>query len=114
MSFVKNPRTGTSGGCQIGPNPENRETPRFEHEAMVLIEDYPAGQYYEGRMYNFSRSGMYFESDFAPPVGSDIFIGIENSPYSSGHDVYRAQVIWCKELPDGASYYYYGVGIKYY
>ncbi len=96
------------------PNPERRDTPRFEHEAMVLIETYPAGQYHEGRMYNYSRSGMYFESDFAPRVGADIFVGIENSPYSSGHDVYRAQVMWCKKLSDGASYYYYGVGIKYY
>ena len=75
-------------------NPENRDTPRFEHESTVMVEDYPAGHYHEGRMYNYSRSGMYFESDFAPRIGSDIFVGIENSPYSSNHDVYRAKVIW--------------------
>lgn len=95
-------------------NPENRDAPRFEHEATVMIEDYPAGRYHEGKMFNYSRSGMYFESDFAPRIGSDIFIGIENSPYSSNHDVYRARVIWCKDLPEQASYYYYGVGVKYY
>ena len=95
-------------------NPENRDTPRFEHEATVMIENYPAGHYHEGRMYNYSRSGMYFESDFAPKTGSAIFIGIENSPYSSGHDVYRAKVMWCKKLPEKASYYYYGVGVRYY
>ena len=98
----------------MDPNPEKRDAPRFEHEATVLVENYPSGQYHEGRMYNYSRSGMYFESDFSPAVGSDIFIGIEKSPYSSGHDVYRAQVIWCKALSDGDSYFYYGVGIKYY
>ena len=95
-------------------NPEKRDTPRFEHEATVMIEKYPTGQFYEGRMYNYSRSGMYFESDFAPKVGVDVFIGIEDSPYSSGHDVYRAKVIWCKELSEKGSYYYYGVGVKYY
>jgi PilZ domain len=95
-------------------NPEKRDTPRFEHEATVMIEDFPAGQYHEGRMYNYSRAGMYFESDFSPKIGSDIFIGIEDSPYSSGHDVYRARVMWCRELPEVASYYYYGVGVKYY
>ena len=95
-------------------NPENRDAPRFRHEATVMFENYPAGDYHEGRMYNYSRSGMYFESDFAPKIGSDIFVGIENSPYSAGHDVYRAKVVWCKELPEKASYFYYGVGIKYY
>ena len=95
-------------------NPENRNTPRFRHEATVMIENYPTGDYHEGRMYNYSRSGMYFESDFAPKIGSDIFVGIENSPYSAGHDVYRAKVMWCQKLPEKASYFYYGVGIKYY
>jgi hypothetical protein len=94
-------------------NPENRSTPRFEYHTTVMIENYPSGKYYEGRMFNYSRTGMYFESDFAPRVGSDLFIGIENSPYSSGHDVYRAKVKWCKELPDKASYFYYGVGVQY-
>ena len=95
-------------------NPENRATPRFDHETTVMIEDFPAGQYHEGRMHNYSRTGMYFESDFAPKIGSDIFIGIEDSPYSSGHDVYRARVVWCRELPEIASYYYFGIGVKYY
>ena len=52
-----------NGKCQMESNPENRETPRFEHEATVMIENYPSGKYYEGRMYNYSRTGMYFESD---------------------------------------------------
>jgi hypothetical protein len=95
-------------------NPEQRDDTRFYHEATVMIENYPEGKYYEGRMYNYSRGGMYFESDFAPEQGSDVFIGIENSPYSSGHDVYRARVMWCKELPDNVSFFYYGIGVKYY
>ena len=103
-----------NGRFQMDSNPENRSTPRFRHETTIMIENYPVGEYHEGRMFNYSRSGMYFESDFAPKVGSDIFVGIENSPYSEGHDVYRARVVWCKELPEEASYYYYGVGVKYY
>jgi hypothetical protein len=101
-------------GSNVDSNPEKRDTPRFEHEATVMIENYPSGKYHEGRMYNYSRTGMYFESDFAPPVDTDLFIGIENSPYSSEHDVRRAKVVWCKKLPDNASYFYYGVGVKYY
>ena len=98
----------------MASNPENRDTPRFDFEATIMLENYPSGKYYEGRMSNYSRTGMYFESDFAPKLGSDLFIGIENSPYSYNHDVYRAKVMWCKKLPENASFYYYGVGVKYY
>ena len=95
-------------------NREQREDRRFSHKATVMFENYPAGNYFEGRMINYSRSGMYFEADFAPKVGTEIFIGIENSPYSSNHDVYRAKVVWCNELPEDDSFYYYGVGIHYF
>lgn len=96
------------------PNPEQRDTVRFHHEATVMVENWPTGKYYEGRMYNYSRTGMYFESDFGPRPGTDVFIGIEDSPYSEGHDVYRARVVWCKKLPEQASFFYFGVGVKYY
>ena len=56
---------------------------------------------------------MYFESDFAPEKGAEIFIGIENSPYSAGHDVYRAKVIWHHQLIDRRAFFNYGVGVKF-
>jgi len=78
-----------------------------------MFEHYASGRYFEGRMFNYSRGGMYFESDFAPKVGTEIFIGVENSPYTAGHDVYRAKVIWKKELADRQSFFLYGVGVKF-
>ena len=57
---------------------------------------------------------MYFESDYAPKVGAEIFIGVENSPHTAGHDVYRAKVIWKKELAGRKSFFFYGVGVKYF
>jgi hypothetical protein len=57
---------------------------------------------------------MYFESNFAPEIGTEIFIGVENSPYSSGHDVYRAKVIWQKSLKDAQSLFLHGIGAKYF
>ena len=95
-------------------HPEQRENRRFPHEAAIMYENYPTGKYYEGRMLNYSRGGLYFESDFAPPIGTEIFIGIENSPYSAGHDVYRAKVVWHKKLGEKESFYYYGIGVRYF
>jgi hypothetical protein len=95
-------------------NPDKRGTSRFRHEVPIMFENYSSGRYYEGRMYNYSRGGLYFESDFAPKVGTEIFIGVENSPHTSGHDVYRAKVVWKKELADSQSFFLYGVGVKYF
>ncbi len=92
---------------------EKRENPRLPHAATIMFENYVTGNYYEGRMVNFSRGGMGFEADFAPHVGAEIFIGIENSPYSKSHDVFRAQVVWTRELSLNDSSYSYGVGVKY-
>ena len=95
-------------------NPDQRDTVRFPYEASIMFEHYASGRYYEGRMFNYSRGGMYFESDFAPTAGTEIFIGVENSPYRSSHEVYRAKVIWKKELTDQQSFFLYGVGVKYF
>jgi hypothetical protein len=92
---------------------EQRDAMRLKHKAIILLENFPAGSYYEAQMYNYSRGGMYFESDYAPLPGTEIYIGIEKSPYDSSPDMYRAQVRWRRELPPHNSKYTYGVGVKY-
>jgi hypothetical protein len=95
-------------------NPDQRADTRFRYEAAIMFEHYPSGKYFEGKMFNYSRGGMYFESNFAPEIGIEIFIGIENSPYTSGHDVYRAKVIWKMRLKDSQSLFLHGIGVKYF
>jgi len=94
--------------------PDQRDTPRFHHEAAIMFEHYASGRYYEGKMFNYSRGGMYFESNIAPGIGAEIFIGIENSPHTFVHDVHRARVIWEKKLADRQSFFFYGIGVKYF
>lgn len=92
---------------------EQRDSQRFQFSSPVMFENYLTGNYNDGRMVNYSRGGMCFEADVAPDVGAELFIGIENSPYSSHHDVFRAKVVWIKERSLKDSYYAYGVGVKY-
>jgi hypothetical protein len=92
---------------------EKRQNSRRPHATTIMFENYLTGNYYEGRMVNYSRGGMGFEADFAPQVGAEIFIGIEKSPYSASHDVFRAQVVWIRELPLTDSSYSFGIGVKY-
>jgi hypothetical protein len=94
--------------------PDRRTEPRHRHEAAIMYEHYHTGRYFEGKMINYCRGGMYFESNFTPEIGTEIFIGVENSPYTAGHDVYRAKVIWHMKLENPASLFFYGVGVKYF
>ena len=92
---------------------ENRDDFRYKHKAKIFLEIYSTGAYYQAKMLNYSRGGLYFETDYAPLPGTDIFISIENSPYDFGADVYRAQVRWRTELSKKKSKYSFGVGVRY-
>ena len=94
--------------------PERRADPRYRHETAIMYEHYGSGSYFEGKMHNYSRGGMYFESNFAPDIGTEIFIGVEDSPYSAGHDVYRAKIIWHTKLEYSEALFSYGIGVQYY
>jgi hypothetical protein len=95
------------------PSKDLRQTPRFSFASTVMFENYMAGTCHDGRMVDYSRSGMRFETSQAPTVGAEIFIGMDKSPYSAAHDVFRATVVWFRELPLKQSSYPYSVGVKY-
>ena len=92
---------------------EQRSATRLKHTTNILLENFPARARYEAQMHNYSRGGMYFESDYAPLPGTEIYIGIEKSPYDSSPDMYRAQVRWRHKLLAPDSQYTFGVGVKY-
>lgn len=97
----------------VAPRVEQRASERFQFTSPVMFENYLTGSYYDGRIVNYSRGGMCFEADVAPEVGIELFIGLERSPYSSHHEVFRGKVVWIRELSLKESYYTYGVGVKY-
>ncbi len=92
---------------------EKRHTERMPHEATIIFEHFATRQYHEGRLLNFSRGGMCFASNFAPEVGAEIFIGIDKSPFSKNHDIYRAKVVWNRPLAEGDARFNFGVGVRF-
>ena len=95
-------------------NPENRDNARIDYKSPVSIENLKAGVIYQARMLDYSKHGLYFETDSLLRLGEDVFIGIEYSPYSESNDTYecvRAKIMWRRELP--TSYFKYGYGVKY-
>jgi Tfp pilus assembly protein PilZ len=95
-------------------NPENRDNVRIKYKSPVTIENLKAGIIYQARMLNYSKYGLYFETDTLLRLGEDVFIGIEYSPYSESKDTYeclRAKIMWRRELP--TSFFKYGYGVRY-
>jgi hypothetical protein len=109
------PLKGLEGmqAIQGTPTVEQRKSPRRACTTTIMFENFLTGNYHEGRMVNYSRDGMCFESDIAPEIGTEIFIGVEKSPYSPNYDVFRAKVMWSRELTLKESYYSAGIGVRY-
>ena len=93
-------------------NTERRKKTRFAHESNVTLENTDMGIRCEGRLYNFSETGFYFESDFKLEPQVEILIGVSDSPLASEpgiHGQHRGTVKWRKELTQASFYYGYGV-----
>ena len=98
----------------MGSNPEQRDNTRFQHVSDVTYEHLDKGVYAQSKMYNYSKDGLYFESDLKLEVGERIFIGIENSPYAhepGTYECYHAVIRRRQDLDH--SIYKYGYGVLY-
>ncbi|MEJ2729340.1 MAG: PilZ domain-containing protein [Deltaproteobacteria bacterium] len=96
----------------MNSNPEHRDNTRFDYQAPIVLEDAKFGILQGARMFNYSDFGLYFETDHFLAPGTDIYIGIPNSPYTPDADVYEryhAIIKWRKPLKESSFYYGYGV-----
>jgi hypothetical protein len=94
-------------------NAELRSSARIEHTSQIQIKDVQSGNLHKAKMLNFSREGLYFESDSMLNSGMKIYLGIKNSPYATLPDVLeyrRGEIQWRKRLKQ--SFYQFGYGVK--
>ena len=93
---------------------DRRKNKRTEHKTAVALESLDPGTSMVATMCNYSKGGLYFESDTFISPGREIFIGISGSPYAAGSSTYechRVKVKWLKELYH--SPYRYGYGVEH-
>ncbi len=94
-------------------NLERREDARIDQISPLKIKNLKSGKIHNARMFNYSKKGIYFESDSILHTGDHIYIRIQESPYASSCGVveyYRAEIRWHKKLKD--SYFEYGYGVE--
>jgi hypothetical protein len=92
---------------------ELRNGERFYFERPVSVEDQRTGYRYDGTMLNYSKSGMYLETDYAPRPSRKIKIKVNNLPDFSSPRKYAAEVRWRQPLTTQTSAFSYGIGVKY-
>jgi hypothetical protein len=92
---------------------DQRASRRFGYEVPLIIKNCDRGTYAYGRMYNYSRWGLYLESDVALDPGTHVRIDIQASPNGSATDHHYATVQWCKEISAAVVLYDYGIGLEF-
>ncbi len=98
---------------QTVENLENRDTARIDHTSSLQVKDLQSGKIHKAKMINYSKEGIYFESDSVLNPDMQFYIGIQNSPYASLPDVleyHRAKIMWRKKLK--RSFFRFGYGLK--
>ena len=94
-------------------NHEQRICARFDYESTIRFNVAGKPTLHEGRMYDYSRSGLYFETDEQLFGGQELDIRIDQCPFPGAPEIIRAKVRWSAEIPDAVVLYRFGVGVQF-
>jgi Tfp pilus assembly protein PilZ len=95
-------------------NTEFNDRKRFTYKADIYHDSLSPDVFYAASMHNFSKGGLYFESDQSLNIGDYISLRIKHPPHSSGKDnLYElgVEIVWRKDLR--YSSFKYGYGAKF-
>jgi hypothetical protein len=103
------------------PRGDRRNDQRFDCEEFISCSSFNNHETFEGQMLNFSKSGVYFESDAILRPGTTIYFRLikctvfptEPTICEGLRNTSLAEVIWCKEVNNQGERCF-GMGVKYY
>jgi len=95
---------------------ERRTHRRFVYEADISHDLLAHNHIYKGKLFNFSKGGLYFESDQSIFPGEEVFIKFKDQPDSIGDNnmsqlPFGVEIVWQYDLPD--SFFRFGYGAHY-
>ena len=91
-----------------------RDKRRFECEADISHDNLLPGIFYAAKLLNFSKGGLYFESNQSIYIGDYINVKVEYPPDFSTNETHfnsGVEILWRKDLHDSA--FEYGYGAQY-
>ena len=94
-------------------NSERRIYRRFVYAADISHDLLAHDRIYQGKLHNFSKGGLYFESDQSISPGEEVFIKFRKQPDSVNDDImaqlpFGVKIIWRNDLPDASFRFGYG------
>jgi len=93
---------------------EKRSDNRSDFKLPVIVEDLK-GIIYKARMVNYSKNGLYLETDWLLQPGAEIYIEMEKSLNTSNPfelpERYRSLILWRAKLEN--TFYSYGYGVRH-
>ena len=94
-------------------NSDQRNKKRYKYEATIWHDNLFPEIFYETKMYNLSKDGIYFESDQTLYAGENIYLAVKDPSASPNDykDCVRVEIKWRKNLND--SNFQYGYGAKF-
>ena len=91
---------------------EKRCSRRITYEEPVVLET-KDGKMIGAVVMNYGKDGLYFESDLKAPQGTILRIRNETTLACSKEGGCRAEVRWSRRLPEQATDYQFGTGVRY-
>ena len=99
----------------MGVDIERRKHKRYQYEAVISHDILSQEATPAGKLYNFSNSGLYFESNQTFYTGEEIFVEIIDHPRSSDIGLellFDVEIVWRKELQGSVFKQGYGAKIN--
>ena len=91
---------------------DKRHSMRFIHEEPVVLET-QEGKLIGAVVMNYSKNGLYFESDLKTPKGTRLRIRNESTLACQNGGGCFAEVRWSQQLREHTADYQYGTGVRY-
>lgn len=95
---------------------KRRAYPRHHYEAPIKYSKVKTDEYTDSKMFNYSRGGIFFKSEYPLKPRTDIGIVMPGyTPGSYGPESFKfyvAQIKWCKAMDNGGCGRY-GIGAEF-
>jgi Tfp pilus assembly protein PilZ len=99
----------------LGVDIERRKHKRYQYEAIISHDILSQDAAPDGKMHNFSKNGLYFESNHSFYTGEDIFLEILDHPQSEkGIELlFDVEIVWRKKPQNSSFLYGYDAQFNY-
>ena len=95
---------------------KKRKGSRIYYWTPITIQESGVSFLYRARLANYSRSGIYFETDLLLHPETEVYVGIHDTShrlFSEDHGSFLVNVIWRKRLTDSSFNYGYGAKLSF-